>query len=364
MKRFFIFFLLVIAAFLLISIYINTKEITMPQIPIPSVYMPSQKPTPSPFYKPMPIPTAKMLQTNYHVFQSFNNCGPAAMSMALSHYGITESQETLGQALRPYQNPQGDNDDKSVTLEELAEKSKEYDLVPYHRPGGTIEIMENFIAADMPVITRTWLKPDEDIGHYRVVKGYDQTARSIIQDDSLQNKNLWYTYDEFNTIWEKFNYEFLVLVPQDKVEIANAILGENANEEIAWKNALLSAQEKLQQEPNNIYAKFNVSLALYHNKQYQESINEYEQIKDLLPSRTLWYQIEPILAYKELKQYDTVLNIISQILNNHNRAYAELYVIRGDIYKEQGNIEGARQEYETALFYNRNLKAAQDKLEM
>jgi uncharacterized protein len=115
----------------------------------------------------------KILQTNYHIFQSFNNCGPAALSMALSHYGINKSQEELGQTLRPWQNPEGINDDKSVTLEELAEESKKYGLIPYHRPNGDIEKIKLFITYDIPVIARTWLTAQENIGHYRVGKGYN-----------------------------------------------------------------------------------------------------------------------------------------------------------------------------------------------
>ncbi len=116
-------------------------------------------------------PTQKNLSKNYHVFQTFNNCGPAAMLMALSYYGINKTQYELGQLLRPYQNPQGNNDDKSVTLEEIAELSKDYDLIPFRRPNGNIETIRLFITYEIPVITRTWLGVKEDIGHYRVIKG-------------------------------------------------------------------------------------------------------------------------------------------------------------------------------------------------
>src|SRR3972149_10206152 len=154
-----------------------------------SIVNQSVSPSPSPFTLP-PLPSQKVLSNDgYHIFQTFNNCGPAALSMALRFYGINVTQAELGQSLRPYQIPGGDNDDKSVTLEELAEKSKEYGLIPYHRPMGNPDLVRQFIANDIPVIARTWTKPSEDIGHYRVLKGYDDAARIFIQDDSLQNKN-------------------------------------------------------------------------------------------------------------------------------------------------------------------------------
>ncbi|MBI2621488.1 MAG: C39 family peptidase [Candidatus Levybacteria bacterium] len=319
-------------------------------------------PTPTPYALP-PIPSSKVLSNGgYHIFQSFNNCGPAALSMALRFYGINVGQAELGLALRPYQIPGGDNDDKSVTLEELAEKSREYGFIPYHRPMGNPEIVKHFIAQDMPVIARTWTKPGEDIGHYRIIKGYDEVAETFLQDDSLQNKNLTYTYADFNQIWKKFNYEYLVLVPKEKVEIANAILGENADEKTAWQRARKNAEQEVAQNPTDITARFNLSVAYFNTVQYQSAVDEFEKIESQLPFRTLWYQIEPILAYYELGNYDRVFQITDRVLNNYNRAFSELYILRGKIYLERGQIDLARGEFQKAVFYNSNLRAAQDLL--
>ena len=161
-------------------------------------------PTPTAILKTPP--TSKILNNDYHVFQTFNSCGPAALSMALSYYGINVSQQVLGEELRPWQNTQGDNDDKSVTLEELGEKAKDFDLIPYHRPNGNIDLIKLFITYDIPVVARTLTKIEEDIGHYRIVKGYNNEIGQIIQDDSLQNKNLWFSYADFSLLWKQFNF--------------------------------------------------------------------------------------------------------------------------------------------------------------
>lgn len=320
-------------------------------------------PTPSPTPTLLPIPTSKILDNGgYHIFQSFNNCGPASLSMALRFYGINVSQGELGQALRPYQVAGGDNDDKSVTLEELAEKSKEYGFVPFHRPMGNEEVVKQFIASGMPVITRTWLTATDDIGHYRVIKGYDEASGTYIQDDSLQNKNLSYTYAEFNEIWKKFNYEYLILVPQEKVELVNQILGENVDEKVAWQSAVENSLDQLSANPNDIDAGFNLSVAYYNIGEYQKSTEEFEKVENLLPFRTLWYQIEPIKAYYELGNYDRVIQITDRVLGYHNRAFSELYMLRGKIYQEQGQTELARQEFQNAVFYNQNKQEAIDLL--
>jgi tetratricopeptide (TPR) repeat protein len=318
---------------------------------------------------PSPIPnklqlifpaSSKVIPNSYHVFQSFNNCGPAALSIALSYYGISKTQQELGQILRPYQVPSGDNDDKSVTLEELAEHSKQYDLIPYLRPNGSIDKIKLFISYDIPVITRTWLKENDDIGHYRIVKGYNNSE--LIQDDSLQGKNLSYGNEEFLNLWEKFNYEYLVLVPKDKKEIAEAILGEDIDEKTAFQKSLEFSQSQLRKDPNNIYAKFNESITYYHLGEYQNSVKSFEEVEDKLPFRTLWYQIEPILSYQKLKKYDRVFEITDKILNNQNRAFSELYQIRGEIFQEQGKTEEAKSEFEKAIQYNGNFEKAEQSL--
>src|SRR3990167_5746090 len=43
-----------------------------------------------------PSPTTKVLTGGYHTFQTFNNCGPASLSMALRYFGINVSQHDLG----------------------------------------------------------------------------------------------------------------------------------------------------------------------------------------------------------------------------------------------------------------------------
>jgi hypothetical protein len=318
--------------------------------PIPNI----SRPTPSPAPTLAPIPQSHTIPLKHHTFQTFNNCGPAALSMALSYFGINKSQIELGQELRPYQNSGGDNDDKSTTLEELAAKGEELGFTSYHRPNGTIEVLKNFIALDIPVITRTLTEVNEDIGHYRLVRGY--TATDLIQDDSLQGKNLNYSFSHFNSLWKQFNYEYLILVPNDKLDEAKIILGEEVDPKVSWQKAVKNSELELTKNPNDIYARFNLSVALYNIGDYQSSVSEFEKIENQLSFRALWYQIEPIEAYYELKNYTKVFEITDKILNNQNRAFSELYIIRGNIYKDQGNEAAAQEEYQKAILYNKNIK--------
>ncbi len=318
--------------------------------------------TPQP--TPLPnLPERVQLSLPVHYFQTFNNCGPATLAMTLSYFNIQRTQKELGDELRPYQNTVGDNDDKSVSLEELAAKAEELGLVSYHRPSGDIQLLQRLTASNVPVMTRTWTKVNEDIGHYRVVTGYDKAQQTIIQDDSLQGKDISIAEADFLTMWEKFNYEFLVVVPPEKASEVEVILGNLQDEKTAWQTALQHAQATLQNNPNDTSARYNLSISFYHLGDYEQAVSNFEAVEKKLSPKTLWYQHEPLLAYYELEKYQEVLTRIEYILSHGNRAYSELYYLRGKIFQNQGNATGAREQFELAVRYNKNYQPAQQALE-
>lgn len=306
--------------------------------------------------------TYSLKQANF-ISQSFNNCGPAAMSMVFSTYDLQVSQDELGAKMRPFNNPYGGLDDKSVFPNEFVNTAKEYGFESLTRPNGDIELVKKLIANDVPVIVRTWLNPGEDVGHFRIIRGYDDEAKVFIQDDSYQGAGLTYTYDEVVEMWKPFNYGYILVYPKEKHDVVEAILGENMDEKVAYQNALKRAEEELKQNPNDAYAEFNKSTAYYHLGDTKKSVIAYDKAKDGLPDKILWYQYEPLYAYQKEKRYDRIFQIAEGVLNNGNQAYSEIYQIRGEIYKERGEIDAARNEFELALYYNANFEPAKKALE-
>jgi len=297
-----------------------------------------------------------------HYFQTFNNCGPATLSMILNYYGIDVTQQVMGDILRPYQNPQGDNDDKSVTLPELAAEAERRGFVAYSRPSGDLEKLKLLISNEIPVVVKTLLEHGDDVAHYRVVTGFNDAGGFLIQDDSYQGKNKTYLYDDFLDLWRPHNYYYLVIATKEKSEVVETILGDEVDERVAWQKALEKAQEDTTTYPTSPFPVFNQAVSHYYLGNYAETVALYESVDQELPMRTLWYQLEPLRAYIELGNYDRALNIISNILNGGNRAYTELYLLRGEIYEAQGREDLAQQEYETALRYNENHAEAREKL--
>jgi len=296
------------------------------------------------------------------VYQTFNNCGPANLSMILSYYGLDKTQKELAAELRPYQQPQGNNDDKTVFPQEFVAAVEKYGLKALYRPNGSLQLIKLFLSNQIPVVVKTLLKKTQDSAHFRIVRGFDEVKKVIIVDDSYFGSNRKIDYFDFLTIWQPFNYLYIPVFPKEKEAIVKAVLGEEVDEKIAYWRAINRAQEERQKDPQNVWPVFNLANGNYHVGQYTDSVAYFEQIEDQLPRRALWYQIEPILAYQKLGNDQRVFEIINQILEDGNRAFSELYHVKGEIYLKQGHLQAARREFELALKYNHNFQPAKKAL--
>jgi len=295
-------------------------------------------------------------------YQTFNNCGPANLSMILSYYGIEKSQKELGEELRPYQHPRGDNDDKTVFPEEFVAMVGKSDLQAFSRVNGSLELLKKLLANEVPVVVKTLLKPTEDSAHFRVVRGFDETRGVIIVDDSYFGPQKEIDYFSFLQMWQPFNYVYILVYPLEKQALVEVILGPEMDEVVAHWRAINRAQKEIELDSENVWPLFNLANSYYHVGQYEETIKYFEEIELRLPRRALWYQIETLLAYKEMGDYDRVFAISERLFEDGNRAFSELYQLRGEIYLEQDNPEAARSEFELALKYNENFEPAKKSL--
>lgn len=107
---------------------------------------------------------------------------------------------------------------------------------------------------------------------------------------------------------------------------------------------------------------FNQAVNLYYLGRFDQAISSFEAVQTKLPFRMLWYQIQPVKAYLESGDYIKVFKLTDQILGKFNKAFSELYILRGQAYLKMGKIELAKSEFEKALYYNQNLQLAKDAL--
>ncbi|HEY4514103.1 MAG TPA: C39 family peptidase [Candidatus Paceibacterota bacterium] len=310
-----------------------------------------------------PLPSSKLITGLAHEGQTFNNCSSVGLLIAMSHWGIKDTQADIATATRPWNNAKGNNDDKSVTLFELADyASVKHGLAVFVRPNGNLETLKKFIANDIPVLTRALMYDDQDIPHYRVVHGYDDATQMITQTDSINGRDKTFSYDKWMQMWKDFNYAYLIVVPPEKKELVESLLRKEVNEKVAWQNAKSRAETELANDPENYKWRYNLLTALYYLGDYEGTVREFEKIDDRLTRRALWYQIEPIDAYFKLGNYDRVIELSDSVINDSNKAVSELYVLKGKIYQSRGELAAARAEFEKAVLYHKNLQSAKDAL--
>lgn len=288
--------------------------------------------------------------------QTFNNCGPATVSMILQYFGFNVDQNTTKTALR------SNSDDKNVFTYEIADYlRKNYNIESKLLYNGNQARLKSLIANGFYVLIEDYLHPNDDIGHFTILKGFDDEKGVFIADDSYLGINIVYKYEQFDIAqWKPFNKEYLPVYRKEQQPLLEAILGEDFDEKKMFERAVLDNQTDITKNPNDMYAYFNLGTSYFALGKNQEAKEAFEKSRSLgWPKRMLWYQIQPIQTYNKLGEYQKAMELANLSLAS-NDSFAEVHLEKAISYKGLGDPMKARQEVEKALFYAPNLKAAQD----
>lgn len=341
---------------------VATNAPTLTPAPSPEVTAattPTAQPSPSPATTPVPtappLPVSAHLEPMTHAFQTWNNCSAVSASMVLSYYGIVRSQAQLATVFRP------NLDDKHVEPRQLVRFFPEYGLRADLYEGGSIEMVKRLVAAGFPVVTPQWLdfKPDA-IGHYRVVRGYDDTRGGFLVNDSMIGADVFLSYDDFERLWRAFNYRYLpVYRPDDRPRIEQ-IIGVDIDQKANLERTLALFTELAAQHPDDAYYRFSIGTSFFELGNYAEAVAAYEKVTALgLPSKMLWYQFWPVAAYNEVGKHDQALELASEQIADAG-TFGEMRFERGRAYEALGKQDLALAEYRRALIDDANLQNAQD----
>ena len=122
-----------------------------------------------------PAPASVRLSNFRHQWQTWNNCGPATITMATSHFGRGELQAQAATFLKP------NADDKNVGPDELVAFARSVGLQADYRVGGDLERLKLLLANGVPVVAEMWFtpRPNDGMGHYRLLVGYDDVPGAL-----------------------------------------------------------------------------------------------------------------------------------------------------------------------------------------
>ena len=295
---------------------------------------------------PAPLTSRVQLTGFAHQWQTWNNCGPATVTMGMSFFGRTETQVEAAQFLKP------NRDDKNVSPHELAAYVQSTGLESIVRRGGSIEQLKQLLNHNIPVIAETWLVHDGDgLGHYRLLTGYDDATGQFTTFDSLNGPDYEVSYDQFDADWRVFNRLYFPVYPATQADIVKSIIGEDVDNTTMYQNVLAQAQADAAADPNDAIAFFNQGDALTRLGRYQEAVAAFDRARHLgLHWRRLWYQFTPFEAYSAVGRYQDVLDLAEATLEGTG-GLEEAYYYHGLALLATGQ-PGAESDFQAALEYN------------
>ena len=292
--------------------------------------------------------------------QTWNNCGPATVTTALSYYGWQEDQEYAKDLLRP------NREDKNVSPYELVEfVNAQTGVNAIARMGGNLNILRALIANDVPVIIERGIRFEASdwLGHYQTLIAYENNAGVFYAYDSFlgdgtNGEGRPQGFRELDDDWQAFNRTFIVIYSDDKESTVRRILGELWDEDLAANIALETALEEVAENQQNGYAWHNAGTSLVELGRYQEAASAFDRARQAtLPWRMLWYQFGMFEAYYETGRYNDIISLASSNLNQAAELEESLYW-RGRAHLALGNTNQAVNDFRTALRYNPNFDAA------
>lgn len=325
-----------------------------------------------PTQTPTALPDSFLLPGITHQYQSFNNCGPANLSMLLSYWGWEGDQRDTKAVLRP------NEDDANVMPEEMLNFIEENtDLSAIIRYGGDIDLIKRLIAAGYPVIIETGHHPPDDwwMGHYVVVSGYDDARGVLITQDSLIMPDLPVFYTELQTRWWRdFNNVYLLAFPLERAREIESILGTNYDPEENFQEALQKTESELGllTDRDLFFGYLNQAETLTRLGRFDEAVdvfdtafNHYNTLdEEQRPWRVLWYRVDAYQAYFITGRYQTVIDLTKTTLSMLNkRGLEESHYWRGMSYEALGEFDKARFDYEIALQLRPTYQEALDALQ-
>ncbi|MBN1260769.1 MAG: C39 family peptidase [Anaerolineae bacterium] len=322
--------------------------------------------TPLPTATPLPTPTATptlpphaFLEGLRHEHQGWNNCGPTTLTMLLSYWERTETQYDAAPVLKP------DPEDKNVSPGEMVAYAQSLGLDALARVGGDLDLLKRLIAGGFPVIVETWEVRDarDQLGHYRLIVGYDDATQEFATYDSLHGPDVLVGYRELDELWKVFNRVYILALPPERMPDLATLLGPALDAEAALRQALESAQAELAAPETSCvayaacrdaatFAWFNAGSSLAALGDMQGAVAAFDQARALgLPFRMLWYQFEPYAAYDAVGRYDDVIVLADELLRVTPNL-EESYFWRGRARLALGDCDGARKDFEAALRYH------------
>ncbi len=269
-----------------------------------------------------PVPAAFELDGMGLEYQTFNNCGPANLSMNLTFWGWPTTQAVTKAGLRTHE------DDRNVMLSEMRDfVIEKTSLSALFRYGGTLDTVKRLVSNGYPILLeRGHTDPDNGwMGHYSIVTAYDDARQTVRIPDTLLGV-MTLGYDELMLDWAHFDGIYLVIYPPEREAEVLALLGPDADPARNLQNTLDQVTARIPQVSGRelFFAWYSRGSILVEMQNYIEAAQAYDQAFAIYaelpagerPWRMTWYQVGAYPAYYYTGRYQDCLDLAMQTLSN------------------------------------------------
>ncbi|WP_019586635.1 LysM peptidoglycan-binding domain-containing protein [Deinococcus apachensis] len=139
-------------------------------------------------------------------FQTYNNCGPSALSAVLGFYRVKIGQDVIQRTARP--------GGGYMQISAIAPELAKFGLRTLTIRGGRLSQVKRLLALGIPVIVLQWYDRPGHIPHFRVVRGYDDQAGVFWVSDSMVGPLAYLSYRSFDALWNAQGRQLFPVYPK------------------------------------------------------------------------------------------------------------------------------------------------------
>jgi tetratricopeptide (TPR) repeat protein len=214
-----------------------------------------------------------------------------------------------------------------------------------------VELVRRLVNSGIPVLAEGWLRPEEDIGHYRIVRGYDLLTDQLLTQDSFHGPDVWVDVGDFEAMWRPFFSAYAPLYRAEQEPLVAALVGADWEDADMAAGALHSAREATVSSPEDPIGWYNLGDAFYLQGDAEAAIVAYERSVELgLPPRFFWYRFDFFAALNALGYFERVVELTDPLLAEV-ASLAELQIQRGHALAALGQKEDAIAAFRQAERY-------------
>lgn len=270
--------------------------------------------------------------------------------MALSAFGVQLAQADVQARIKP------DREDTNVSPEELARFARQEGFRSLVRYNGNRDIARALLRAGVPVMAEQWIDVHGrgEMGHYRVLIGYDDAVGEFIAHDSYYGGNRRYGYDEVDRMWLPFLGAYAVVFrPDQEAEVRSAI-GADWDDAAMWSRARAEREAAVAGGASDAWSWFSLGTARSRAGDHAGAVDAFHRSVAIgLPFRAHWYQFEYHQSLFARGEYGQIIALADQTLASMKGENLEEHRLwKGRALRALGREADALAEFRTALEFN------------